>query len=288
MLDPTSSTPRRTSVTVDGLASPLVTPQPEVAADFPREWIELVDPADAEHVVRADLTWLLSRWTCVFGTPACQGVVAERPDDGCCTHGAFLTDDDDRARLDAAVADLTDDDWQLRSTGLGRKGYLVEDEVDDEPSLRTRTVRGACVFLNRPDFPGGSGCALHRMALRVGRHPLEVKPDVCWQLPVRRTQDWVDRPDGSRVLVSSIGEYDRRAWGPGGADLHWWCTSSPDAHVGAEPVWVSYAPELTELLGEAAYTELARLCRRRAGLGLVAVHPASRPATAARPQGSSL
>ena len=55
-------------------------------------------------------------------------------------------------------------------------------------SLRTRLVDGACVFLNRPGFPGGTGCALHRMALREGLHPLLTKPDVCWQLPVRREQ----------------------------------------------------------------------------------------------------
>ena len=40
-------------------------------------------------------------------------------------------------------------------------------------------------------------------------------------------------------------------------------------------MWQSYAPELTELLGEAAYQELARLCKRRQGLGLIAVHPAT-------------
>ena len=40
----------------------------------------------------------------------------------------------------------------------------------------------------------------------------------------------------------------------------------------------SYAPELTEVLGEKAYAELAAMCRRRSGLGLVAVHPATRVA----------
>jgi hypothetical protein len=68
------------------------------------------------------------------------------------------------------------------------------------------------------------------------------------------------------VLVTSIGEFDRRAWGPGGADLHWWCTSSPAAHVGAEPLWRSYAHELTALLGRPAYDELARLCAQRTGV----------------------
>lgn len=78
-------------------------PGHEVELDFAREWVEFYDPDNPEHLIAADLTWLLSRWTCVFGTPACQGTVEGRPDDGCCSHGAFLSDDDDRARLDDAV-----------------------------------------------------------------------------------------------------------------------------------------------------------------------------------------
>src|SRR5690606_31313520 len=92
---------------------------------------------------------------------------------------------------------------------------------------------------------------------------------------IRRTYEYVDRPDGVRILRTIVSEYDRRGWGPGGVDLSWYCSGSPDAHVGARPVWQSYAPELTELLGEAAYEELARHCRRREGLGLIAVHPAT-------------
>ena len=44
----------------------------EVELDFAREWVEFYDPDNPEHLIAADLTWLLSRWTCVFGTPACQ------------------------------------------------------------------------------------------------------------------------------------------------------------------------------------------------------------------------
>lgn len=258
-----------------------IDPSPEVDLDFPREWIEFVDPANDEHLIAADLTWLLSNWTCVFGTPACQGILSDRPDDGCCSHGAFLSDDDDRDRLKAAVKLLTPDDWQLMGEATAsngkvtRKGYLELDELEDEPALRTRRYDGACIFLNRPGFAGGVGCSLHTMALRRGLEPHTVKPDVCWQLPIRRTQDWVDRPDGVQILRTVITEYDRRGWGPGGLDLDWYCSGSPDAHVGARPVWQSYAPELKELLGEPAYEELARHCERRTGLGLVAVHPAT-------------
>ncbi len=90
-----------------------------------------------------------------------------------------------------------------------------------------------------------------------------------------------------RVLQVTVTEFDRRGWGEGGADLHWWCTSSPNAHVGREPLFVSYRPELVALLGGAAYDSLAALCARRLEQGLVAPHPAggasAPPATAGRP-----
>ena len=248
----------------------------EVELDFAREWVEFYDPDNPEHLIAADMTWLLSHWTCVFGTPACQGTVEGRPDDGCCSHGAFISDKDDRKRLDRAVKMLTDEDWQFREKGLGRKGYLEMDEYEDKPNLRTRKYKGACIFLNRPGFPGGIGCALHSKALKIGVEPLTLKPDVCWQLPIRRSQEWITLPDGTEVLKTWITEYDRRGWGEGGADLHWYCTGDPNAHVGKKQVWESYAPELTELLGEKAYAELAAMCKRRSGLGLIAVHPATR------------
>ena len=212
-------------------------PPEEVPLDFAREWVEFTDPADPEHVIRADLTWLASAWTCIFGR-GCAGVVEGRPDDGCCSHGAFFTDEDDLARVTAAVADLDDDDWQLAPVGRG--AWTEQDDADDAEegarSLRTRVVDGACVFLNRPGFPGGTGCALHRMALRTGLHPLTTKPDVCWQLPVRREQEHVDRPDGTRVLVTTIGEFDRRGWGPAGTTCTGGAPASPAAHVSPEPL----------------------------------------------------
>ena len=242
--------------------------------DFAREWVEFADPADPEHVVRADLTWLTSAWTCIFGR-GCAGVVEGRPDDGCCSHGAFFTDDDDLARVTAAVADLTDDDWQLApvrpGTGPRRTAPTTTGRARCAPGWSTAPASSS----TGPGFPGGSGCALHRMALRTGVHPLTTKPDVCWQLPVRRAQEHVDRPDGTRVLVTTIGEFDRRGWGPGGHDLHWWCTGSPAAHVSPEPLVDTYAAELTALLGQPAYAELRRLTELRLDQGLVAPHPAS-------------
>jgi hypothetical protein len=244
----------------------------EVSPDFAREWVEFPDPADAEHIVRADLTWLLSNWTCIYGR-GCEGVIEGRADDGCCSHGAFYSDDDDEKRVAKYAKQLKKKDWQYAAAGRA-KGISEVDELEGEPARKTRRVDGACVFLNRPGFAGGEGCSLHALALRIGLHPLQTKPDVCWQLPVRRSQDRVERPDESTVLVTTIGEFDRRGWGPGGADLHWWCTSSPAAHVGAEPLYLSYGPELAALLGQPAYDELVRLCALRAA-GTVLSHPAT-------------
>src|SRR5579859_6837142 len=155
----------------------------------------------------------MSSWGCVFGA-GCPGIVAGRPDDGCCTHGAFFSEKADERRVRAAAKELTKDDWQHRKAG--RRDGVVE---ADDGRRRTRVVDGACVFLNRPGFAGGAGCALHRLALRTGRHPLETKPDVCWQLPLLRSDDWEDRLDETRVLVTTVTEFDRRAWGPGGVGL---------------------------------------------------------------------
>jgi hypothetical protein len=255
----------------------VIQPEPrasEVGLDFAREWLEFADPANPEHRIRADLTWLCSRWTCIYGR-GCQGVIEGRPDDGCCSHGAFFSDDGDRKRVKRFAKQLTPETWQYHKVGTA-KGITQRDSVGEEENrLRTRTVDGACVFLNRPGFAGGQGCALHALALRTGLHPLDTKPEVCWQLPIRREQDWVTRGDDSKILVSTVSEFDRRGWGEGGHDLHWWCTSAPEAHVGSEPLYLSYAPELTALIGQPAYAELARLCEQRLAQGLVAPHLAT-------------
>ncbi len=219
--------------------------------------MEFPDPSDPDQMFRADLTWLTSRWTCIFGS-GCQGIEPGRPDDGCCTHGAHFSDKDDERRVKRFARKLTAEEWQHRTDG--RKDGVIDTDADG--AVQTRVVDGACIFLNRPGFAAGPGCALHAHALRTGLHPLETKPDVCWQLPVRRTYRWVERADETKYLEISIGEYDRRGWGPGGHDLNWWCTGAQSAHVGAEPVWVSYAPELIALMGAAGVRHARRPLRR--------------------------
>jgi hypothetical protein len=241
---------------------------PEVPLDFPRAWVEFPDPADPAQVFRCDLTWLTSRWTCIFGN-GCKGIYADQPEGvGCCTLGAHFSDKDDEKRVRKFVKELTPETWQH----FDPKHWVEKDEDGDR---KTRVVDGACIFANRPGFPGGEGCALHGLALRTGRHFIETKPDVCWQLPIRRTYDHVTRPDETEVLVVTIAEYDRRGWGPGGHDLDWYCSGNTEAHVATEPVYVSNQAELTELIGPQAYAELVTQCEAHlASRSKLALHPA--------------
>ncbi len=262
----------------------------ETSLDATRVWVEFADPeapegSAAEQVFRADLTWLTSSWTCIFGR-GCAGIYADRPQDGCCTLGAHFSDADDEKRVRGWVKRLSPDTWQRHAEG--RRGAGGWAEVDDEGARKTRVVDGACIFLNDPGFTdasgaGRAGCALHHLA---GDHDVsfvETKPDVCWQLPLRRTYRTVERPDGTSYLEVSIAEYDRRGWGAGGHDLDWYCTSNPEAHVGAQPAYLSLATELTELIGAAAYAELARHCDAAMGVHKrlpLLVHPATAAAKA--------
>jgi hypothetical protein len=244
---------------------------PEVPLDFPRAWVEFDDPADATQRFRCDLTWLTSRWACIFGS-GCRGIYASRPDDGCCTLGAHFADKDDEVRVRRFARQLQPQDWQFYEQGHRRDRWV---ETDEDGERKTAVLDGACIFLNRPGFPGGEGCALHRYALRNDLHPLETKPDVCWQLPVRRMFREVDRGDGSAYTEVTITEYDRRGWGAGGHDLDWFCSGNTEAHVAADPLYISYRPELVELMGESAYGELVHHCEVfRAGRRRLAAHPA--------------
>jgi len=262
---------------------------PETSLDVARAWLEFPDPADAGQVVRCDLTWLTSSWTCIFGQ-GCRGIYADRPTDGCCTLGAHFSDADDEKRVAKAVKRLTATQWQHRSAG--RKGGWTE--TDEDGARKTRVVDGACVFHNRPGFaPGtfadGAGCALHLLALGEEIDPLRTKPDVCWQLPLRRSYRTVERPDGTSYLEITVAEYDRRGWGEGGHDLDWYCTGNPAAHVGAEPVFRSLRAELVELLGKDAYDVLAAHCEQVVAarrLLPLSVHPATRAGRPARSLGA--
>ncbi|HEX2701727.1 MAG TPA: hypothetical protein VHM89_16110 [Acidimicrobiales bacterium] len=234
------------------------------------EWVSF-DDDEEDRTWIFDVTFLLSRWTCIFGR-GCQGVLtgpAAELVQGCCSYGAHFTDDDDVARVSAAALTLTADQWQFRAEGR-RRGVVKKDAAGDTV---TRMAKGACIFLNRAGFPGGAGCALHVGALRQGARPLDFKPNVCWQLPLRREDETED--DGH--VSSTIRQWDRRHWGAGGLEFHWWCTESPDAFVGHRPAYLELRDELVELVGEAVYTRVAAyLAERSASPSVPVPHPAVR------------
>ena len=63
-----------------------------------REWVSFDDPVEDGRRWQIDVTFLLSRWQCIFGN-GCQGVLTEKAPElvhGCCSYGAHFTDRKDR------------------------------------------------------------------------------------------------------------------------------------------------------------------------------------------------
>jgi hypothetical protein len=220
------------------------------------EWVSFEDP-DEDRTWVFDVTFLTSRWTCIFGR-GCQGVLTEPAPElvhGCCSYGAHFVDEEDVQRVERFAGELSDNEWQFRRRA--RKNGIVRRTKRGETI--TRLVEGACIFLNRPGFPTGPGCALHQAALARGVHPLQLKPEVCWQLPLRREDQVAD--DGH--VTSTVGQWDRRHWGAGGAEFAWWCTEAPEAFVGDAPVYEEMAAELTAIAGRKVYKTLAKYLEDR-------------------------
>jgi hypothetical protein len=168
-----------------------------------------------------------------------------------------------------AAAYLTPEMWQYYSEARPKKpgGELRISEKDEDGERKTRRVEDGCIFLNRKGyeaegFTGSFGCVLHHVAQRDGKHFADTKPDVCWQLPLRRSFE--TREYGEREYsVTVIGEYERLGWGDGVDDFDWYCTSNTEAHIGRVPVYISNRAELKALMGDAAYEILAGHCDAR-------------------------
>lgn len=219
-----------------------------------REWVTFQDPRRKKHVWHFDVTFLTSRWTCIFGA-GCQGVLTEPAPEmvqGCCSYGAHASDKRDRLLVERVAEELGPDEWQFHDRGR-KKGVWKKLGKGD---YRTRLVDGACIFLNRPGFGTGPGCALHQHAERTGRHHSDVKPEVCWQLPLRNIEDY-DEDANDGVVHHRLTEFARHGWGEGGEEFAWWCTEAPEAFVGHEPVYRSLEPEMRKMCGDDLYELVA-------------------------------
>jgi hypothetical protein len=210
--------------------------------------IEEVDTGDT--VWRFDRSFLTSTWTCIWGR-GCKGILsdpAEHLGQGCCSIGADLGDLDEARMISALAATLGPGRFEHHDDA--RDGGIFSDET----RLHTRVVDGACIFLNRPGFAGGAGCALHLEAIALKESPVDWKPSVCWQLPIR--VDWAVSDDGTEV--ATVRRWTRRDWGDDGEPMAWCCTEEPETYVGDRPVFESLGEELRAITGSTVYVELRR------------------------------
>ncbi len=212
------------------------------------EEVEEIDAGDT--LWRFDRAFLTSRWTCIWGR-GCLGILdepAEHLGQGCCSVGAELGSQDEAMLLSALAACLDPERFEHHADAA--EGGIFRDEGRDA----TRVVDGACIFLNRPGFAGGAGCALHVAAVEAGEPPHHWKPSVCWQLPLK--VDWEERPDG--VEVATVRRWSRADWGDEGETMAWCCTEGERAYVGDRPVVESLGDEIEALVGTPVHLELRR------------------------------
>lgn len=213
--------------------------------------VEEID--DGDTVWRFDRSFLTSNWTCIWGR-GCLGILgepAEHLGQGCCSIGAEMGDEDE-ARLISALAAMVEPE-RFQHHAEATEGGLFSDNTH----TNTRIVDGACIFLNRPGFAGGAGCALHLAALDAGESPIEWKPSVCWQLPIK--VDWEPTADGRET--ATMRRWTRADWGDDGEPMAWVCTEGPLAYVGDEPVVDSQRETIEEITGPEVYVELRRRLR---------------------------
>ncbi len=212
--------------------------------------MEEIDAGDT--IWRFDRTFLLSRWNCIWGR-GCLGIApepAEHLGHGCCSIGADLDGEDEARTISALAATLAPDRFEYHQAATAAGGGIFKDDTRSS----TRVVDAACIFLNRPGFGGGAGCALHLAAIDAGESPIDWKPSVCWQLPIK--VDWQTAGDGTEI--ATVRGWTRPDWGVEGETMAWCCTEGTLAYNGERRVIESLAEELEAIAGEAVYRELRR------------------------------
>lgn len=200
---------------------------------------EEVDAGDT--VWRFDRDFLDSNWTCIWGK-GCKGINATADESlghGCCSLGAELDGIDEARNLSAAAATIPPHLFQFHAEANAGTVF------SDESYSATRVIDGACIFHNRTGFDGGEGCALHLAAEHFDESPIDWKPSVCWQLPIK--VDWEMREDN--VEVATVRRWSRADWGDLGTKMAWCCTEESDAYVGDSSVLDSLGDELSEIVG---------------------------------------
>jgi hypothetical protein len=211
---------------------------------------EVVEIDDGDTVWRFDRSFMESRWTCIWGR-GCLGIrpePAEHLGQGCCSVGADLDGIEEARRVSALAATLEADLFEHHDDAESDGVFA------DDTRSSTRIVDGACIFLNRPGYAGGAGCALHIAALAAGESPIDWKPSVCWQLPLK--VDWGEGAAGAEI--ATVRAWSRRDWGNEGVTMAWCCTEGERAYVSDRPLVESLGDELQAIAGSSVYVELRR------------------------------
>ncbi len=211
-----------------------------------------VDGADDDVRWRFEPDFLRSNWTCIWDR-GCHGIadVADAPAQlGCCSVGAEMVNTDEAMAVSALAAMVDAKHFQFHD--VAQAGGVLNDNATN-----TRVVDGACIFLNRPGFSGGAGCALHHAAVAADEPAWEWKPEVCWELPVK--VDWDTDQDGRPL--ATVRRWSRKDWGADGETMAWCCTDPADggeAYIGETTVIESLAGELSQMVGAEVVVELRR------------------------------
>ena len=88
---------------------------------------------------------------------------------------------------------------------------------------------------------------------------MDLLPDGRLAVSTRRGEIWLVGSSHAVTWNSAVtGD-----WGAGGAEFHWWCTESADAFIDRDPVWKTMADEITAMVGELVYEQLADFLRAR-------------------------
>ena len=231
------------------------------------EWVSFI-ASDGETWL-FDLSFFSSNWNCIYGS-GCAGIEEEvdiEGQRGCCSYGAHFVDDADLTRVMRVAEALPPHLWEnheIRETLEDRSPDSLTEAlttVDEDGERVTAVVDGACVFLNRPGFAAGAGCAIHLAAISAELEPLEWKPEVCWQLPIR-VEHHLDDNDQATHLVR---QWNRKDWGEAGNDLAWWCSEAEEAFTGKQSVATYLGAEISALAGndvaDALITHVDELAR---------------------------
>lgn len=233
------------------------------------EHVSFDDP-DEDRTWVFDVSFLTSPWHCIFGA-GCPGILdgpAPEMVQGCCSYGAHFTGAEDREHVERMAERMTPEQWQFKAVAEKKGGPI---KVNKEGETVSRLVDDACIFLNRPGFPNGPGCALHQAAVESGERFMDWKPEVCWQVPLRR----VDETDSYGHVTSTLREWKRRDWGEGGFEFHWWCTADDGAFDGAKPVYVEMRDEIIEMTSRRAFELFVEYVEAR-GAATFLPHPVVR------------